>query len=484
MSNADDCQSGATWHNWGGNLTANPVSLCKPQTKDDLPGILQQAKQESKTIRVLGGGYSWTPVVPTDGYIIDMSCLNQILSIDQDKKQVTVEAGMRIGDLSLAIGGQPYDLEKNPIPPVVTPEDALSLQTESVIPWITAGGAVALGCHGTGYNMGTISDEVVAMEVLLADGTWHTYSVETDGEDMMNAMRVSLGALGIIYSVTFQCVPAFNLKAVDMRANMTDTIIGIKDLVMGHDYVEVFWFPFNDEAWIKTWDKTAELPNENELEWGFDELKEFLEIHSFGIRMMDALNNHPHMTPAIMQIFSKLMPVHPPEKPIIAPSSMVFHYQLFYIPVWDMSYCINIPDNDFSLVQKAWTQVVNRIQALQKQGQYPQNMVMHTRYIKNSSAFLSPASGEDHTCCIEILTFTGNNRSVDSYQGYFEAVEQDWIALGGKPHWGKAIYQVDKIKGMYGTNMDAFLNIRETLDPEGIFLNDFLRQVFQLPASQ
>lgn len=484
MFNPDDCQAGITWHNWGGNLTANPASLCKPQTRDDLFDILQQAKQESKTIRLLGGGYSWTPMVPTDGYIIDMSCLNKIISIDQEKKQVTVEAGMRVGDLSLAIGGQPYDLDGKPIQPVITPETALSLETESVIPWITVGGAVALGCHGTGYNMGTISDEVVAMEVLLADGTWRTFSSETDGEEIMNAMRVNLGALGIIYSVTFQCVPAFNLKAVDMRANMTETIIGIKDLVLNHDYVEVFWFPFNEEAWIKTWDKTNEPPNESEIKWGLDELAQFLEIHSFGIRMMDILNERPDMTPATMQLLSQLMPVHPPENPVIAPCSMVFHYQLFYLPVWDMSYCINIPNNDFTLVQKAWMQVVKRIQALQAQGLYPQNMVLHTRYIKNSSAYLSPASSEDHTCCIEILTFTGDNRPINSYDYYFKAVEQDWIELGGKPHWGKAIYSVDKLKAMYGANMDAFLEIRQQLDPDQIFMNDFLRQVFQLPPAK
>jgi L-gulonolactone oxidase len=151
-----------------------------------------------------------------------------------------------------------------------------------------------------------------------------------------------------------------------------------------------------------------------------------------------------------------------------------------------MSYCINIPNNDFTSVKAAWMKVVDCINDLKRQGKYPQNMVLHTRYIKNSSAYLSPASGEDHTCCIEILTYSGDNRPVSEYEDYFKSIEREWIKMGGKPHWGKAIYPeaVEQLKSMYGGNMDTFLQIRQQLDPDQIFMNDFLRKVFQLPSSQ
>jgi len=481
MQNAGNCQAEATWQNWGKNLTARPEFLCTPSTKDELPIIVQNAINNKKKIRVLGGGYSWTPVVPTNDYMIDMSKLNKILSVDTTKNQVTVEAGMRVGDLSLAIAGEPLDLDGKPIQPVVSAGHTLSLETETVIPWITVGGAVALGCHGTGYNMGTYSDQVVAMEMVLPNGTWRTFSIETDGEEMMNALRVSLGTLGIIYSVTLQCVPLFNLLAVDRRDDMQTTINNIQQLVTNHAYVEVFWFPFNQKCWIKTWDITSQPVTQQEYTWGWDELKVFLEINTFGNRFMDLLYKNSWLTPWIMKLLSTLMPT----QTVVAPSCQVFHYQLFYMPVWDMSYCINIPSNDFTNVQKAWNLVVDRINQLATQGQYPQNMVLHTRYIKNSDALLSPAEGEDHTCCIEILTFTGDKRPVESYENYFEQIEQGWIALGGKPHWGKAIYSVDKLKAMYGANMDKFLQIRQGLDPNQIFINDFMQQVFQLqPPSQ
>ncbi|MFN8381647.1 MAG: D-arabinono-1,4-lactone oxidase [Anaerolineales bacterium] len=472
------CQRNNQWTNWGGNLSATPEFFCTPLSWQDIVTIVNNARNLKKKVRVLGGGYSWTPMVPTNDMMIDMSKLNQIISVDQEKKQVTVEAGMRVGDLSLAIGGQPYDLDQKPFAkPVVAPGNELSLETETVIPWITVGGAVALNCHGTGYNQGTVSDLVVAMDVITADGVKTTYSVATHGEDVMNALKVNLGALGVVYSVTFQCVPQFNLRAIDSKADMQTAIDTIEGLVTKHDYTEVFWFPFNKNCWIKTWDKTDQPVTEQEVKWGWDELKVLLEIKFFGIRMMDILEKLPKFTNVVMNFISWLMP----QQTVVAPSSMVFHYQLYYMPVWDMSYCINIPNNDFSNVKKAWNAVTEKINQLAGENQYPQNMVMHTRYIKSSSAYLSPANGEDHTCCIEILTFTGNNRPVSDYENYFKEIEQDWIALGGKPHWGKAIYSVNALKAMYGANMDAFLQIRQTMDPNQMFINDFLKQVFQLP---
>lgn len=468
MPNLDNCQQNFTWHNWNGNLTATPSNYCKPTDANDLPKIVLAAKNAGKKVRVLGGGFSWTPVVPTNDYMIDMTNFNRIISVDMEKNLVTVEAGMMVGDLSVELS-EKYKL---------------SLETETVIPYVTVGGAVALGCHGTGYNQGTYSDLVVGMEVILADGTWQTFTVESDGEEMMNALRVSLGALGIIFSVTLQCVPLFNLQVVDGRADMVDTINNIQKLVTSHDYVEVFWFPFNKQCWIKTWDKTPKPATESEIKWGWDELKTYLEISTFGKFLMDRLQNTPSLTPLIMQFFSFLMPENKPADNVIAESSFVFHYQTSYLQVWDMSYCINIPNNDFTNVQKAWNQVVNRVNALKDQGLYPQNMVLHTRYIQNSSAYLSPTVGNDHTCCIEILTFNGDGRPVAQYEDYFKQIEQDWIALGGKPHWGKAIYSIDNLKSMYGANMAKFLQIRQSLDPNQVFMNDFLYQVFQMQPSK
>ena len=62
---------------------------------------------------MLGGGFSWTPVVLTDDYMIDMTNFNKIIDVDLDKKQVVVGAGMMVGDLSVELS-EKYGLSTVP----------------------------------------------------------------------------------------------------------------------------------------------------------------------------------------------------------------------------------------------------------------------------------------------------------------------------------------------------------------------------------
>src|SRR5687768_18262959 len=86
----------------------------------------------------------------------------------------------------------------------------LSFETTLVPSFVEVGGAVSLGCHGTGFNYGTLSDQVVSLDVVMADGSVKTISESNDPE-LMRAARVNLGALGIVHTVTFQCVKEFKL---------------------------------------------------------------------------------------------------------------------------------------------------------------------------------------------------------------------------------------------------------------------------------
>jgi D-arabinono-1,4-lactone oxidase len=51
-------------------------------------------------VRVVGAGHSWSPLGLTDGWMINLDKLDKIIEIDAITKTVTVEAGIRIRDLS------------------------------------------------------------------------------------------------------------------------------------------------------------------------------------------------------------------------------------------------------------------------------------------------------------------------------------------------------------------------------------------------
>ena len=60
---------------------------------------------------------------------------------------------------------------------------------------------------------------------------------------------------------------------------------------------------------------------------------------------------------------------------------------------------------------------------------------------------------------------------------YFAAVESIMVAFGGRPHWGK-MHDRDaaSLRPAY-PRFDDFLAIRDRLDPERLFANDYLRKV-------
>jgi FAD/FMN-containing dehydrogenase len=66
------------------------------------------------------------------------------------------------------------------------------------------------------------------------------------------------------------------------------------------------------------------------------------------------------------------------------------------------------------------------------------------------------------------------------YKGYFGEVEKILVKYGGRPHWGKLHnLNASDFKKSY-PRWDNFLDVRAQLDPNGLFLNDYLKRLFGL----
>jgi hypothetical protein len=94
-----------------------------------------------------------------------------------------------------------------------------------------------------------------------------------------------------------------------------------------------------------------------------------------------------------------------------------------------------------------------------------------------STALLSPSEGHElGSCYIEALTF----ENTAGLAPYFAELGAKWEALGGRPHWAKLFYHPADLRKLYGENLDRFLAVRAVLDPEGVFLNEFLDDILAL----
>jgi L-gulonolactone oxidase len=458
------------WSNWETTVQCNAF-LAVATSVDDLREIIAFAKRHGKTIRVSGGGepidysgsFSGSPVVQNEqGIIVHVSKINHCL-LDRNNT-VTAGAGITLQDFDAFALKHGLCLPTNPVPK-----------------FIQLGGAVALSCHGSGRDTGTISDQVVSMRILMHDGELRTFTLEAD-EDQFRAAQVNLGALGIVYEITLQCVPRFKLKATDSFEPMDSTIENVQALVEGHDYVELLWFPFTKNVWVKKWDRQPwDTPNDHPPAPG-PTFKEKLGINISNLLTGFAIQ-FPQFTPTVCNFLASSVS----QQTVVAAAPDIFHYASYFPKeLYDLSYAIETGRN-FEKFQSAWTFAVERVRKIARptrgdgnspfcfdyasEGEFPQNSLLHARFLGGSEGLLAPAKGFDSTCMFEAITYVGT----PEWDRYYPVIEQHWQSLGGRPHWGKS-YSLDApFAKIYGNNMQKFKAIREELDPGGLFLNDFLR---------
>jgi hypothetical protein len=141
-------------------------------------------------------------------------------------------------------------------------------------------------------------------------------------------------------------------------------------------------------------------------------------------------------------------------------------------------------------IVKAWYLALNYAYA--HQGEFPLTTCLHARFTKTSPSLLSAAFStkpEDRVCWIEILSAypksepDANKRAsaMAPHLAMINAVVPEWIGMGGRPHWAKNWQYIQpkvNIKALYpDDNVRQFNAVRRVLDPNGMFVNPFLRDL-------
>merc|ERR1711871_1109729 len=122
----------------------------------------------------------------------------------------------------------------------------------------TIGGAVATGAHGSSLKFGSISDAIIELVIVMANGEMCHISTSSNAE-LLDAARVSLGTLGVIYSVTIQCEMAYALQLEDALEPIDEALASIDDQLQRNDHFEMLWFPFTSTVLTRQLNRT-ELP--------------------------------------------------------------------------------------------------------------------------------------------------------------------------------------------------------------------------------
>jgi FAD/FMN-containing dehydrogenase len=231
------------WANWSGTVRCRPRRVVRPRDEAGIAAALRDAAADGLGVRVAGSGHSHTPLVATDGVLLDLSEWSGIAGHDAAAGCATLRAGTRLAEL-----GEPLR--------------ALGLAMESLgdVDVQALGGALATGTHGTGARLGNLATQVIGLRLLGADGEGVECS-QAERPDLFRAAQVGLGALGVVSEVRMRLVPAYRLHERIWREDVEPALERFAERVAAHRHFELFWLPGHDRMELKALDPTDAPPD-------------------------------------------------------------------------------------------------------------------------------------------------------------------------------------------------------------------------------
>ncbi|HYO56938.1 FAD-binding protein [Archangium sp.] len=176
--------------NWAGNYKYSAARLHRPETVEQIRELVSRCGK----LKVLGTRHSFNGIADSPEDLVSLERFDQVVALDRERRTVTVEAGVKYGQLCRYLGREGY-----------------ALHNLASLPHISVAGACATATHGSGDGNGNLATAVAAMEMVTADGEVVVLSREQHGEQFQGAV-VGLGGLGVVTKLTLDVSPAFDMR--------------------------------------------------------------------------------------------------------------------------------------------------------------------------------------------------------------------------------------------------------------------------------
>jgi FAD-linked oxidoreductase len=427
----------ARWRNWAGDEACLPAAIERPASVEDLVAIMARAAALGQRVRMAGAGHSFSDIACTDGRLVLLDRMRRVLDVDRSRGLVRVQGGITIRELNRELAGH-----------------GLALENLGDIDVQSIAGAISTATHGTGARLRNIPSQVVALTLVLADGSLLECSEDRD-PDVFLAARVALGALGVVAEVTLRCVPAFTLHARDAPAPLAQTLERFEELALGNDHFEFFVFPHADTALTRT-NNRSEAPARPRGRVSAYANDVLLTNHAFEL-LCRLGRRMPGRIPEINRLVTR----------VAGSSERVDRSDLIFAS----PRLVRFTEMEYALPRERTPEAVRRVLELVEREAFAVPFPVEVRAVAADDAFLSTACGRD-SGYVAVHMYRGME-----WQPYFRAVEAIMVALEGRPHWGKRHFQTAATLRPRYPGWDRFQAVRRRLDPEGRFANAWTDRV-------
>ena len=420
--------------NWGENIILAPAYIHTPTTLDEAIALVQKAARDCTKLRVVGSLHSWSEIIacgPAD-VVVDTTKLNKILSIDATTKRVWVEGGTKLHALIAALC-----------------DAGLALPNQGYITDQSVAGAIATATHGSGPT-GSFSSMVTAIKLIDGTGQLRELSA-TSSPELFAAAQTHVGVCGFVYAVELQVRDAFAL-----RARRELTTLG-EALRQRGDYNWFMWNPYTKTAVTLHHSSTPQRPSRTHFRAYYERVSAYVLLK-----------------------LSRFLPLGPARlselylKNLECPAYVDNSYRVFSPHQAEPQYL----ETEMAIDAKDMQAAVQDMNALAKEANQFAAIFLVRFGNANNDALLDMAAGRDTAyLSMTIGTFGGTPDGALALLDEFASLMIQKYAA--RPHWGK-IYKLsrEEFLQLYGENARAFIAARNQLDPQGIFLNEYTRQLF------
>lgn len=205
--------------------------VVRVERAEDLQRVILAARAEGRAVGIAGGRHAMgSQQFATDGLLIDTSRLDRVLSFDEERGEIEVEAGIQWPALLRFLRQRQHE----------RPPDRQwgIIQKQTGADFLTIGGALSANIHGRGLAFKPFVDDIVAFTLVGPDGEARRCSREENPE----LFRLAIGGYGL-----FGVVSQVRLRlARRHRLERVVTVLDVDDLIPTFDARLAAGFTYGD----------------------------------------------------------------------------------------------------------------------------------------------------------------------------------------------------------------------------------------------
>jgi FAD/FMN-containing dehydrogenase len=433
-------QQAGEFTDFSGRHKCNPSNFYQPETEKQLIDFIKNVTRNQEKLRVIGAGHSMSQISMTEGNLVNLDKLNKLIAVNPNSRTITVQAGIRLKDLSTMV------VKYN-----------LSLLNVGQILEQSIAGAISTSTHGSTSNgkkgslkYGSLSTQVLKMKIIDSKGNSH-YASNNHNKDLFDAARCGLGSLGIITEVTIRCKRLKNLQIFEETRRFSNTIKNHQKILSSSEYFRFWWVPYSNNSKVISFKETKK---EQFKDFKF-QLSNFLAIpiamNFISLGKLFGVNTHKYLSD---YFFIDKNAIGRPHEVLSAPHPAIYSEIEYFFPI-----------ENLQKVHKEFREYV-----LQHQVYY--NLISEIRFIAKDDIWISPFYKRD-SVAISVILYDSNS----IWEEYSRGIETIFMKYQGRPHWGKHHERNSTNLKTEFDRWDDFLKIRRKMDPEGTFLNDYLIKI-------